>query len=374
MKKSLVLMAAMAGVLFAACEPEGGQSTKEPQASDITTILPDDLEVIELDYANQSTELDFEWESADDEATYSIVFSLADDLSSPFKVEAGKVFEYALTHEDLDEMMEELGVPAYRCADIYWAIESANGELAASSEVRSMNLFRMYRPFVDTVNEDEYKVCRVTNEMTGDYAVWMAENLRAVKYSDGTAIGNEVRFYGDYPADNAADDSMKNIYGGYYTWNAAVRGTSGTESNPRVQGACPEGWHMPAKSEWDFLINSLEEGNPGGALKNPEYWKADATNGNKQVSNAIGFDMPAAGYIWQSPEGETPLQYGVIEAGSFACYWTGNLPVEGDVIPDLAPQWFPGNAITYAFNANDYGAALYAYPYGRGYSVRCVLD
>ena len=105
MKKSLVLMAAMAGVLFAACEPEGGQSTKEPQASDITTILPDDLEVIELDYANQSTELDFEWESADDEATYSIVFSLADDLSSPFKVEAGKVFEYALTHEDLDEMI-----------------------------------------------------------------------------------------------------------------------------------------------------------------------------------------------------------------------------------------------------------------------------
>ena len=374
MKKSLVLMAAMAGVLFAACEPENGQSTQDAQASDVTAILPDDLEVIELDYANPATELDFEWESADEEATYSIVFSLEDDLSTPYKVEAGNVFDLTLSHQDLDDMMDALGVPAYRCADIYWAIESVNGELTSASAVRSMNLFRMYRPFVDTVNDDEYKVCRVTNEMTGDYAVWMAENLRAVKYSDGTAIGNEVRFYGDYLADNAADDSIKNIYGGYYTWNAAVRGTSGTESNPRVQGACPEGWHMPAKSEWDFLINSLEEGNPGGALKNPEYWKADATNGNKQVSNAIGFDMPAAGYIWQSPEGETPLQYGVIEAGSFACYWTGNLPVEGDVIPGLAPQWFPGNAITYAFNANDYGAALYAYPYGRGYSVRCVLD
>lgn len=374
MKKSFFLIAVMAGVLFTACTPDNGESTKEPQASSVDVILPDDLEVIELDWAAKTSELDFEWDSADDQAEYSIVFSVDEELSSPYKVKAGKVFEYAMTHEDLDEMLEELGVPAYRCSDIYWAIESVNGNLTAISDVRSMNLFRFYKPFVDTVNGDEYKVCRVTNEMTGDYAVWMAENLRAVKYSDGTEIGAEVRFYGDYEADNAADDSMKNIYGGYYTWTAAVRGTTGTETNQKVQGACPAGWHMPSKAEWDFLINSLEEGNPGGALKKPEYWNQAGTNGNKPVSNAIGFDMPAAGYIWQSPEGETPLQYGVIEAGSFTCYWTGNLPVETDVIPGLDPAWYAGNAMTYAFNVNDYGAALYAYPYGRGFSVRCVLD
>lgn len=376
MKKSLVLMAAMAGVLFAACEPENGQSTKEPQASEITAILPDDLEVIELDWANKTTELDFEWESADESATYSIVFSLEDDLSSPYKVEAGKVLEYALTHEDLDEVLAELGVPAYRCADVYWAIESVNGDLTASSDVRSMNLFRLYRPFVDTVNEDEYKVCRVTNEMTGDYAVWMAENLRAVKYSDGTSIGADVRFYGDAVADNAGDAAMKNVYGGYYTWTGAVRGNTGAEVAPKVQGACPAGWHVASKSEWDFLINSLEEGNPGGALKNASYWNQNATNGNKPVSDAIGFGLPAAGYIWQSEaEGQAPLANGVIEAGNFACYWTANAPVEGDVIPWNPPVAdFPYQGTTYAFNANDFGAALYVYPRGRGYSVRCVLD
>lgn len=369
----MFLVAAMAGMLFVACDDKtGGSGSGDPVASPVEVVLPDDMEEIDLDWANKTNTLEFEWECADAEAEYSIVFSLLDDLSSPYKLKVGVgEFETALTHEDLDNVMAELGVAPYRNADVYWAIEGVNGNLVSSSEVRSMMLFRFYKPFVDTVNEQEYKVCRVVNETTGEYAVWMAENLRSTKYSDGTEIGEEVRFIGDNVGEDA---TMKNIYGGYYTWNAAVRGTSGTETNPKVQGACPAGWHMPAKSEWDFLINSLEEGNPGGALKNPEFWKADATNGNKSVSNAIGFDMPAAGYIWQSPDGETPLQYGVIEAGSFACYWTGNLPVETDIIPGLAPAWYAGNAITYAFNANDFGAALYAYPYGRGYSVRCVLD
>lgn len=376
MKKSFFLIAVMAGVLFTACTPDNGESTKEPQASSVDVILPDDLEVIELDWAAKTSELDFEWESADDQAEYSIVFSVDEELSSPYKVKAGKVFEYAMTHEDLDEMLEELGVPAYRCSDIYWAIESVNGNLTAVSDVRSMNLFRFYKPFVDTVNGDEYKVCRVTNEMTGDYAVWMAENLRAVKYSDGTEIGAEVRFYGDYAADNAADDSMKNIYGGYYTWTAAVRGTTGAESAPKVQGACPAGWHVASKSEWDFLINSLEEGNPGGALKNASYWESGATNGNKPVSDAIGFGIPGAGYIWQTEAaGAAPLTNGVIEAGKVAYFWTANAPVEGDVYPWNPPVAdYPYQGVTYGFTSSDFGAALYPYVRGRGYNVRCVLD
>ena len=373
MKKSMFLVAAMAGVLFAACSEEtGNEGTKEPVACDVNVILPDDLEEFDLDWSDKTRTLEFEWECEDPEAEYSIVFSLLDDLSSPYKVVVGKdVYQTSMTHEQLDLVMEELGVPAYRNADIYWAIEGVNGNAVSESVVRSMMLFRFYKPFVDSVNNQEYKVCRVVDETTGDYAVWMAENLRSTKYSDGTAIGDDVRFIGDNPGE---DPTMKDVYGGYYTWTGAVRGTTGAESAPKVQGACPEGWHVASKPEWDFVINCTGE-NPG-SLKNAAYWVPEATNNNKPVTNAFGFGLPGAGYIWQSEaEGQRPLANGVIENGKFACYWTANAPVEGDVYPWNPPvSDYPWQGVTYAFNANDHGAALYPYVRGRGYSVRCVLD
>ena len=372
MKKSMFLVAAMAGMLFVACdEKTGGSGSGDSVASPVEVVLPDDMEEIDLDWANKTNTLEFEWECADAEAEYSIVFSLLDDLSSPYKLKVGVgEFETALTHEDLDNVMAELGVAPYRNADVYWAIEGVNGNLVSSSEVRSMMLFRFYKPFVDTVNEQEYKVCRVVNETTGEYAVWMAENLRSTKYSDGTEIGEDVRFIGDNVGEDA---TMKNIYGGYYTWTAAVRGTTGAEATPKVQGACPAGWHVASKPEWDFLINSAGD-NPG-ALKNADYWVAEATNNSKPVLNLFGFGLPGAGYIWQSAEGQSPLVNSVIEAGKFACFWTANAPVEGDVFPwDPPVADYPYQGVTYAFNANDHGAALYPYVRGRGFSVRCVLD
>lgn len=367
-----ICLSLAAGMAVVACN--GSQKNEpEPKASEIEVILPDDLEEIELDWGSKDRTLDFEWESEDAEAVYSVSFSLSEDLSDAYSVEVGKIFELSMTHEELDGMMEELGVGEYRNADIYWAVESRNGNLAATSEVRSMNVFRFYKPFMDVVNNDEYKVCRVMDELTGDYYVWMAENLRAAKYSDGTAISPEVRFIGD---NDGEDATMKTVYGGYYTWTGAVRGTTGAESTPKVQGACPEGWHVASKPEWDFLINCTDGENPGGALKNADYWVAEATNGGKPVSNMIGFSLPAAGYIWQSEaEGQAPLSNSVIESGKFACFWTANAPVEGDEYPWNPPvSDYPYQGVTYAFNSNDFGAALYPYVRGRGFSVRCVLD
>ena len=103
-----------------------------------------------------------------------------------------------------------------------------------------MDLFRFYKPFVDPRDNEEYRVCRVEDALTGDYAVWLADNMRATVYADGTAIGAEgVRFYGDNPDDGTMTD-MKDIYGGYYTWTAAVRDVASAESGTQVQGVCPD--------------------------------------------------------------------------------------------------------------------------------------
>lgn len=88
------------------------------------------------------------------------------------------------------------------------------------------------------------------------------------------------------------------------------------ESGAQVQGVCPDGWHVASKAEWDFLINGCtDEDEPGTA------------------------------------------------------------PKEGDTYPwDPSPADFPTQGVTYGFNANDDGAALYPYIKTRGMSVRCVLD
>ncbi len=100
-------------------------------------------------------------------------------------------------------------------------------------------------------------------------------------------------------------------------------------------------------------------------MKDKNYWDAGAEN-----KNTLGFNIVGAGYIWE-PVKDNP----VIEKGSSTYFWTSTVPQEGDSIPwDPDPALFPAQALTFAFNKNDHGAALYPYNRQRGFNVRCVLD
>ena len=107
---------------------------------------------------------------------------------------------------------------------------------------------------------------------------WMTENLKVTHYADGTAIP----FVGSNSAwdDVGSDDkaycwyedlsSNKDIYGGLYSWAAAMNGT-GPSDDPyptNLQGACPDGWHLPTDQEWknleQFLGMSLQDANLDG--------------------------------------------------------------------------------------------------------------
>jgi uncharacterized protein (TIGR02145 family) len=91
---------------------------------------------------------------------------------------------------------------------------------------------------------------------------WMADNLKATRYSDGSIIPRiEDRltwfnfalytraycWYDNYGAIGAT-------YGGLYTWPAAMNIYSESDIKPgNVQGVCPDGWHLPSDSEWKQL-------------------------------------------------------------------------------------------------------------------------
>lgn len=369
MKKTLYILASAMFVLFASCNKEAAGTDdpgKDPKNDDpkkeasvkIDVIFPDDLEEVALDYSNQTKALQFEWEADSETAEYEIVFSLAKDLSNPQTVKAGAEFTKKLSHADLDDVLDKLGVGAYKEGEVYWTIKSGDSK----GEVRSMKLLRFFGPFTDPRDGQVYRVCRVVDPLTGESAVWLADNLRATKYADGTELtGLQVLFW---EPNETFGEEWVDIFGGYYTWNAAMRDVAAVENGEQVQGIAPDGWHMPSLAEWQFLLNNCTtEETPGTDLKDKALWNAGA-----EGVNSLGFNMAGTGYIWEGCAN-------VIEAGSFTAFWCATIPVDGDVIP-----WSPSAAefyhqgYSYSFTGNDFGAALYVYDRDRNYCIRCVLN
>ena len=147
--------------------------------------------------------------------------------------------------------------------------------------------------------------------------IWMAQNLRATRYADGTLIPHITdtdawAALGDNDTDKAYcfynnDESLG--YGALYTFAAVVNGTPQTGWN-RVQGVCPEGWHVPSSDEWrkleDFLIaqgynyDGTTSGDKlGKALASVEGWATSAEDGavgnRPHTNNKSGFNGTPGG-------------------------------------------------------------------------------
>jgi uncharacterized protein (TIGR02145 family) len=116
--------------------------------------------------------------------------------------------------------------------------------------------------------------------------VWLKENLKSLHYYDGTAIIGVLSYNNS--------DSLANIYGRIYTWNATMR----NYTQQGVQGVCPVGYHVPTDSEWTVLGNYLG-GNSvaGGKLKETDtaHWYSPNTG----ATNSSGFTAFGGGE-WES--------------------------------------------------------------------------
>ncbi len=116
---------------------------------------------------------------------------------------------------------------------------------------------------------------------------WMKENLRRTIYSDGTPI-EEVYVYNN-------DSSYMDTYGLLYSWHAVMHGEKSSGNNPSgVQGACPVGWHVPSREEFNEMVTYLGGENiAGGKMKETGYdhWASP----NDGATNSSGFTGLAAG-------------------------------------------------------------------------------
>jgi uncharacterized protein (TIGR02145 family) len=160
-----------------------------------------------------------------------------------------------------------------------------------------------------------YKACKIGDQ------IWMASNLRTTHYADGTQIPDgtgrgmlvdrDTLSYWFVYNDDAAN---KECYGLLYTWNAMMKDACPTNNTPSgVQGACPNGWHIPSNAEWDILAATLGGMSvAGGKLKEEGigHW----TPVNNGACDEIGFRALPGGTRFN--DGRFGLK------GSSALFWT----------------------------------------------------
>ena len=162
---------------------------------------------------------------------------------------------------------------------------------------------------------------------------WLAENMNYTDHS--TVLMNNSWCY-DNDANNC-DRFGHHKYGRLYAWNAANR-------------ACPKGWHLPTKSEFDLLIASVGgEAIAGNMLKSQgNGWPT----GGEGI-NAYGFSVIPAGYRY--------AQGGFYYVNQIANFWTST--------EDNTTGGAYRVSIDTQINARP-GTDLKGY----GFSVRCLKD
>ena len=185
---------------------------------------------------------------------------------------------------------------------------ASTGSETVYGEERSFSTPESLVPKLQDIDQNIYYTVTIGSQE------WMAENLKALRYSDGRSIPRvEERldwfnftmysraycWYDNYGAIGAT-------YGALYTWPATMDIDSQEEIKPgRIQGVCPAGWHLPSDDEWKqlemFLGMNLTEADlegwrgtdEGGTLKqNSQMWQSPNTG----ADNESGFTALPSGW------------------------------------------------------------------------------
>lgn len=201
--------------------------------------------------------------------------------------------------------------------------------------------------------------------------IWLARNLSTTRYSDGTAI-QLVESTSGWEALNFDDKAYCwyennigniNTYGALYTWAAAARGDSSKLNPSGLQGACPDGYHLPSDEEWKDLEMALgmtlEEADmtgprgtdEGGQLKETgnDHWGGE----NIGATNESGFTGLG--------NGERDFNGNFLFLGYIAPIWSSS-------------QYSDSQAWIRALHYDNEKITRNPYTKSNGYAIRCVRD
>ena len=143
-----------------------------------------------------------------------------------------------------------------------------------------------YGSLTDTRDGHVYRTVEIGEQ------TWMAQNLN---FDPGQGGSGDAKYDWSWCFQN--DPEKCEVYGRFYTWAAALDtialyddgngvdcGNGKTCKLPeKVQGVCPDGWHLPTKDEWETLFSAVGGRDIAGkVLRSPTGWDKDE-NGEDDV-------------------------------------------------------------------------------------------
>jgi uncharacterized protein (TIGR02145 family) len=194
--------------------------------------------------------------------------------------------------------------------------------------------------------------------------VWMAENLKTTRYSNGNLIGttalpgDTITYLTDpqYQWPYSGIEGYAATYGRLYTWYAATD----------TRNICPTGYHLPSNADWDELTMYLENNGYGYGGSGPEIAKSMAAT--------IGWnpDSTAVSNVGYTPVTNNSSRFNGMPGGyrdPYSCIFTdiGN-----------SVNWWSSTtsegAYTRSISFNNSFVSTSGYYEASGLSVRCVQD
>jgi uncharacterized protein (TIGR02145 family) len=333
--------------LFSACDDEN-------ESPEVEITLPADGEIF-----LQGSLVDVKAEAHDPDGSLKWV---------TFYVDGTNVLRDSLSPYQYQWNTEEATVEDHRIK----AVATDNEGKATGSEIIvTIDVPGGFNPDLEygTMTDQEgnsYQTIRIGDQ------TWMAENLKVTQYADGTPIPlvTDSAAWAELDPNSMAycwygnDAASKDLYGGLYNWAASSRGAVGSDTLVTgIQGVCPDGWHLPAETEWQelesFLGMSAERveatewrgsNYEGGKLKEVgfSHWEKP----NTSATNESGFTALPGGF-----RGMNGAFY-----GHYATYWTATEKSESE------QAWYR------ALNYNK-GLIYRHYHFKKlGFSIRCVAD
>lgn len=192
---------------------------------------------------------------------------------------------------------------------------------------------------------------------------WMAENLNTTRYADGTPIADGT----DNPSDSGkhyyiflGDTLHRKVFGLLYSWEAATNASEGEAHLQGIQGACPDGWHIPSFAEKEALLNYLGgSANAGAKLREPGemHWDYFTDGTNETGFTALGSGVKAL------EEG----MYGVyVDYRTVTYYWTSESYFNNS--PDYPAYFSP------VLRVDGSDSHYWQPPVNFGAPVRCIMN
>lgn len=292
------------GTVYWAVKPTNKISAAASEIRSFTTrriqtqlIAPEDQAEEVLNIDTPEREVLFSWKVDKEEpgTEYQLSFSMDSRMEkSKVVVDAGNTGECKLTYQQLQNILQELPINLYTQNKIYWnAVRKSDGSFIS----RTSHVLKLTDMLIFTdIRGDEKIIYRVAKlkYSNGEEVIWLAENLRATKYPDGSEISIENYERWKAPAD--VSEGHQKAYGYYYSVNIADK-------------IVPKGWKMPSSEDYLVLVSEARncENGQTNVLKHPVYWNWNT--GVPEYANAWGLGLTANGYIpWAGADGN-PANY-----------------------------------------------------------------